>query len=440
MRAAKQQESELLASYLKWLTWRRLVLLAVLALLIYLGSRQVWTRYWVPTSHLHDAQHALECRDFQGARRHLAFCLEAWPDDAAIHFLAARAARRAGDLDDAEEQLAHCLRLQEEKPDANPGDTALEVALLEAQRGNLTDVEEHLRERLREDHPDSLLILEVLTWQLMWTNRLEEARHYLDQWLQRRPHDYDALVRRGWVAEHLMDSPAALRTYGEALEVDPVQDSVRLRMAEILVRKNRASEALAHLDRLHQRKAGNPDVAVCRARCQRLLGDSPEATRLLDETLTAHPNHVQALSERGLLALEASQLALAERLLRQAAKRDPSNSQVNTNLCRCLESLGKKEEARQVAETLRKKENEVKRMGQLIRRVMQRPHDPALRYEVGMIFLRNGFIDDGLRWLGTALQEDPQHRDTHRALAEHYENVGDEERAAPHRRFLQRTP
>jgi tetratricopeptide (TPR) repeat protein len=425
---------------LKRLKWRPVVLLAVLGLLLYAGGRQLWTRYCVPTSHFREAQQALENRDFEGARRHLAYCLEAWPDDAATQFLSARAARRAGDLDAAQDHLARCLRLQEMKPDASVGDTALEVALLEAQRGKLTDVEEHLRVRLREDHPDSLLILEVLTWELMWSNRLDEARHYLDQWLQRRPRDYDALVRRGWVAEHLMDTTGALRAYGEALEVDPAQDNVRLRVAEILVRKTRAAEALEHLDRLHKLPADKPEVLVCRARGQRLLGNAPEAIRLLDRVLAAHPYQVQALSERGLLALEAGQPAQAERLLRLAAERDPSNNQVNSNLCHCLESLGKKEEARQVAAKLREKENEVKRMGQLIRAVMKHPHDPALRCEVGLIFLRNGFTDDGLRWLGTALQEDPYHRPTRKALAEYYENAGDEEHAAPHRRFLQGTP
>lgn len=59
-----------------------------------------------------------------------------------------------------------------------------------------------------------------------------------------------------------------------------------------------------------------------------------------------------------------------------------------------------------------------------------------MRYEAGMIFLRNGFTQDGLRWLYTALDADPNHRPTHQALADYFERTGEEAQARHHRRFL----
>ena len=65
------------------------------------------------------------------------------------------------------------------------------------------------------------------------------------------------------------------------------------------------------------------------------------------------------------------------------------------------------------------------------------PHDPALDYEIGMVFLRNGRDKDGVRWLGYALLEDPKHRPAHRALAKYYERAGNKKLAERHRRLAE---
>jgi hypothetical protein len=61
------------------------------------------------------------------------------------------------------------------------------------------------------------------------------------------------------------------------------------------------------------------------------------------------------------------------------------------------------------------------------------PRDPEPHYQVGMVALRAGATAEALRWFNTALQEDPNHAPTHRALKEYYESVGDFRRAAEHR-------
>jgi hypothetical protein len=55
------------------------------------------------------------------------------------------------------------------------------------------------------------------------------------------------------------------------------------------------------------------------------------------------------------------------------------------------------------------------------------------------MFLRIGFTEEGLRWLGTALKEDPGDRLTQQALAEYYERANMKDLAAPHRQLLQKT-
>ncbi|HEV2949125.1 MAG TPA: hypothetical protein VGX70_17250 [Gemmataceae bacterium] len=48
----------------------------------------------------------------------------------------------------------------------------------------------------------------------------------------------------------------------------------------------------------------------------------------------------------------------------------------------------------------------------------------------------NGLESEGLRWLESALVEDPRHAPTHRALTDFYARAGDKEKAELHRRMM----
>ncbi|MFL5244058.1 MAG: tetratricopeptide repeat protein [Gemmataceae bacterium] len=410
-----------------------LSLLAVSFLLLcFMGAKEgiQYSKAWY---HKREARKALEARDFSKASYHFNICLELTPGNAGTHFLAAQAARRDGDLDTAEQHLLACQKL-----DDVIDDVTLEWALLLAQRGKLAEVEEYLRRRASELGPAASPILEVLTWEYLKQHRLSEATQFLNAWLVQEPNNDDAWVCKGWIAEHLFEHTAALEAYGKALEFSPDRDNVRFRIGEILLKKNRADEALVNLQQVHERRPEDPDVVVALARCNRQLGKLDEADALLKELLETHPRHCLALSEQGLVALAIGKPEQAEELLRRAMQYGPQDRQVLFNMYQCLEKLDKKEEAAQVQAKLREMEADLKRMTQVMQDVLKRPHDPALRCEAGRIFLRNGFKEDGLRWLGTALQEDPHHQLTHQTLADYYDQAGDKELAEVHRSFAEK--
>jgi predicted Zn-dependent protease len=80
---------------------------------------------------------------------------------------------------------------------------------------------------------------------------------------------------------------------------------------------------------------------------------------------------------------------------------------------------------------------DLKRIDEVLKEVLRAPDDPSLRSEAGIIFLRNGEAQKGLRWLGMALQQDPWHPPTHQALADYYQDTGRLELAARHRQLAQ---
>jgi tetratricopeptide (TPR) repeat protein len=197
-----------------------------------------------------------------------------------------------------------------------------------------------------------------------------------------------------------------------------------------------AAEAVGPFEELRRRQPDNPAVLLGLAKCRRQLGQPDEARQLLDAVLAQNPEDAQALAEQGKLALAAGQASEAEAWLRRAAERAPRDREIVYNFVQCLRQLGKDDEADRCAALLKEIDADQRRMNRLVLEVMQRPRDAELRYEAGMIFLRNGLTDDGLSWLAMALENDPRHRRAREALAEHYERSGRPDLAAPHREAL----
>jgi Tfp pilus assembly protein PilF len=109
-------------------------------------------------------------------------------------------------------------------------------------------------------------------------------------------------------------------------------------------------------------------------------------------------------------------------------------------LLRCLRQCGKEAEASALQVKLQHCEEALNRLRALTKAIARSPHDAELRYEAGVLFLNNGQEREGLRWLESALQEDPLHIATHGRLAQYYEYSGQVKRAEQHRELAKKPP
>jgi tetratricopeptide (TPR) repeat protein len=405
--------------------WRRLIILlaALLVLLGLLAGTHLWAQW-----HYREGQNALGRGDFAAAQQHFSQCLRVWPGSSLVHLLAARAARKAGDFDETERLLHRCRELG--------GDAdliELERLLVGAQRGRLAAVERQLVGRVLQDHPESVLILEVLTVAYLRTYQLHAAQECLRRWLEREPDRLEAWLLRADVAQRLNNRTEALVSYRRVLELDPGNDDARLQMAGHLAHGTDVKGALAEFEYLRKKQGDTPAVLKGLAFCWRQMNQPDEARRLLEVVLAENPRDWRALGERGRLAMQYESLPEAEKWLRQAVAAAPHEKDIYYNLCQCLKRLGKDREAEEVLAKLKRTEADLARIADLSRGISRTPHDPGLRCEAGVILLRNGLESEGLRWLQSALGVDPRHAATHRALAGYYERAGDAVRAADHR-------
>jgi Tfp pilus assembly protein PilF len=405
---------------------RRLALLVVVLLVLglALAGRHGWA-YW----HYREAQKALSLRDFAGAEQHFVQSLKVWSSSTDVCLKAARAARKAGDFEETERLLR---RFRELGGDA--GALHLEYLLLQVQRGHLADAGPELVNRVTQNHPDSIAILEVLTLAYIQTYQLANALECLRRWLEREPDRSEAWLLQAYVFQRLQNGTEALASYRRAVELDPDNDDARLQMAGQLAHVN-VEEALAQFEYLRHKQGDTPAVLKGLAHCWGTMNQPDEARRLLKAVLTEHPRDWRALAELGRLALEHGSAPEAEKWLRQAVAIAPYESDVNYTLYRCLQLLGKHQEAAEVLAKLERIAKDLASMADLSRAIARTPHDPALRCEAGLLLLRNGLESEGLRWLESALREDPRHAPTHQALADYYKRTGNSERAEQHRRL-----
>jgi tetratricopeptide (TPR) repeat protein len=405
----------------------------VAVLLAVLGAAALWIgRHVRAEFHLRQAQEALrECEhtrrraNLAAAREHLAACLKVWPDSAEVHFLLARAARRAGDYEDARGRLDRAAKLGwvDEAVD-------LERALLRAQQGEGGAVEQRLWNFVDREHPEKDLILEALAWGYFRSYQLQRCLVALDRLLQSRPDHIQALRWRGETRLLLGPMKGAAEDLRRAVELDPDDDATRQKFADMLLGMHRATDALPHFELLHEHAPDSPEVLLGFASCLSECGRTEEAAELLDRLVALAPDHARGLAQRGKLALAAGQLDLAEKYLRRSLALAPYEREPAYNLYRCLQAAGRPEQAEPYRERVAAIDADHRQLEKLKAAVLEAPHNAEVRCEIGKILLRNGQDQEGLRWLQSALKEDPRHRPTREALDKYYQDAGRRGRAA----------
>jgi tetratricopeptide (TPR) repeat protein len=400
-----------------------------LALLLLLSALALGGHLWA-AKHYRAAREALARGDYSQAQQHLARCAKVWFWGAETRLLRARAARMAREYDRAESYLHDCEELG-----GPPEAIVLERELRRAQQGDLTSAEKQLVGRVLRGDPDTVLILEVLTPAYLANYQFLEAQECVKRWLEREPDRVRAWTYRAQVFDLMKNRDEALTSYRRIVQLDPDNLQARLTLAGLLT-DLAPQEAVDCFGYVRDRQGDSPDLLTGLARCRLNLGQPDEARRLLDGVLAGQPNHWAALSERARLAQQTESAEEAEKWFRRAAAIKPYEQDVLHGLHNCLVQAGKKREAAEVWARVVRVKADLDRVSDLTRQVAKRPHDPALRCEVGTILMRNGLEKEGLGWLATALAEDPRHAATHQALADYYERTGDAERAAEHRQLV----
>jgi Flp pilus assembly protein TadD len=406
--------------------------LVVLALLGW-ALAQGWNELHVSRSQA-AAEEALQAYDFAAAQQHLAVCLSHRPEDPQLLLLAVQAYRRDGKLDRAAEHLDRYIGAA----GTSTPEGKLESALIKVQLGRVKEHVYGLLEEIEIRHPASEQIMESLAVGCVHTYRLDEARFWSHQLLQRYPTNPVARLLEAQTLNTLRKREEALLVAQELHDDYPRYIPARLYLADLLFRSNQFDEATLHYRELHRRRPEEL-VPLLGLTASLLKQERLEETGPLVAELEAkHGESSAALLECARVALAQNEVSEAERLLRRAVELAPFDHEIHLELAMCLERLGRTDESRRHAERFQEIEADMKQLDAALKAAVNAPNDPAPRLEAGRICLRNGQATEGLRWLSGVLDLAPNHPGAHQMLARYYESVGDAALARYHRARLGR--
>jgi tetratricopeptide (TPR) repeat protein len=367
------------------------------------------------------------------ARRRLDVCLAVWPRSVEVRLLAARAARLSGDFAAAEEHLNECLKLAGGAND----DIQLEFLLMRAQTGEIDLVAPLLEAFVEAGHKDAAHVLEIMARVYMRNLEYGPAYRVLSRWMELAPDDPRPPHWRGWVFEQITDPARAREDYERALQIDPDLFPARVRLAEMHLEDHQPQEAAVHLDYLLARYPDRPEVGARLGQCRFLQGRHAEARQLLEEAAARLPDDREVLLHLAKLDVQDGQAARAEARLRHLIELDRSDTEARYVLATALKYQRRDREAAEALAEYERYKDLLTRSNKLLTEESRRPsRDPNRLHELGTILLQMGQERQALHWLNQALQLDPDHQPTHRALAEYFEKAGDAEEAAAHRRRL----
>jgi tetratricopeptide (TPR) repeat protein len=389
----------------------------------YLGIRQ-----WQAWSHYRRAEEALAVNQLEEGRRQLNLCLEIWSKDGKAHFLAARTARRLGDSKACERHLDLC---KQQGWDARQ--VRLERTLLRVQRDSPGQDESVLLTLVQAGDADSSYILEALVQGFLKNYQLPKAYECAQLWLRREPDNPRALYWRAMAQKEMLSRTPAIDDLCLAIEADSDFREARLRLGELLLDQGRHDDAVAQYEWLYERDSQNTEVLMGLAQCRVAQGRLDEAQNLLDPLLRDHPKSPLVLGESGKLAMKQGNTASAEDLLHRSVDLDPYDPEMLYAYSQILAQRGKPEEAKKWLDAHERVRADLKRLVQLNAEIVEHPNEASPRCEVGLIFIRTGSEQKGLRWLLDSLQRDPNYRPAHLALADYFERKGNAPQAAYHR-------
>jgi tetratricopeptide (TPR) repeat protein len=402
---------------------RRLLVLVCAAVAVSAAGGVVFVRRWSSAREHQAALEACERRDFAQARTLIEKCLQRSPQDASLHLTAARIIRRSA-LDSPDEVAWHEEALRHldnsERLSGDRASLAMERNLLAAQQSPTASLERDLLELVQHGGADLPPILEALAAGYRKTHRFSRALDCLDKLLEVQPANAGAYYWRGLALEQVSQPRRALVDYEKTIDLDTEHLDARLHLANILLDFRRSEDAQVHFELLRQRQPGNVAVLLGLALCLHAQNQLPAAQELLEAALAIEPDNVKALTELGKIELEMGALADAERSLRHAVNLAPRRSHAIFVLYQCLQQEGKESEAVECLAQYRQIETDLLRLKKLQAEIKASPQSVDLNYEAGVLCLKYGMSEQGLRLLENVLRKDPSHRDARRALADYH--------------------
>jgi predicted Zn-dependent protease len=285
-------------------------------------------------------------------------------------------------------------------------------------------------QRLHERHPHDAAVARALALGHLRARHFDEAETYLGRWCALQPGRAEPYRLRLDLSMRQQKIEAALADAARVLELEPNDLDTRKLLAQLLLLDCRYAQAEQDALRCLRAEPNNVRLWYFLGKSYRGLGQTSRAVRWADRIVATGLDFPPGLQLRAELHLDAGEVEPAIRLLRKAsASPGPEGLAMLYPLSLALERAGRHEESRQVtAEML------WRQALALWSEDEHRDDNAGLQERVVEALLAAGKGDEAARFLQDILRRRPDAAGTHQLLAACYDQLGQPERAAEHRR------
>ncbi len=378
------------------------------------------------------AQRSLRGRDLQSAEDWLRWSTRFHAKNPRTEFLWARLCRK---LREGEAMVTHLRQARLWGADVEV--VRREELLARAQSGEIKPIQHELRELLIDQRDDGREISEALVNGLVINNQFEEAFTVLDAWKNSFPKDGHPDYVIGRIDEY-QERNTVEAAYRATLQREPDHRPALYRLGRLLLRKQRADEAITTFQQLKKLNVGAV-ATLSEAEAFRKSGNGLEASRLLrplldipraaferslvlvDET----PDEVSIELELGIVESELGNHAEALRLLSIALAQDPNNLTTRYAHAVELRETNSVEEAARVLASIADSRSKLTQVDRLVDEIHNSHGKQCLeeKLRVGELYMQHGSRKTGEFWLKQALLADPQNEKAHELLTVYYEEM-----------------
>ena len=353
----------------------------------------------------------------EAANRYLGLADRISQDVPEVALASARLHRRQGDMVEFGRQLrrANYLGIAPELADR-------ERVLAAAQSGQMSVAGPQLLSLLETAGGDAAEICEAYAKGYMRTRDFQAALTLLDGWATDFPRDARPHAWIGQIQAELRAAEAAEAAFRKSLELDPTNASAALGLGQLLVDLKRHADAAPLFRIAIADPAVGAAAAVGLANCLQTQSQVNAAAEVLRSALIQFPGDYRLIVEQANLEIEQGRFAEAEAALKPEIEAGTRRREIRYAYGMALRGLGKLEEATEHFDYAAEAAKQTGTANRRVAEVAAQSDNVELRYEIGETQLRYGNIEDGLMWLQSVLDIDPNHRPTHGALAEYYES------------------
>ncbi|MBR4488534.1 MAG: tetratricopeptide repeat protein [Bacteroidales bacterium] len=215
----------------------------------------------------------------------------------------------------------------------------------------------------------------------------------------------------------------------KALQLEPKNNEVRLKLAELFYYRARAipalyDEALKLLEEARTQQPHNPKAYLIEAMCYKEKGDTTQYLHRLQMVIDQDPQEVKAHLELGYFYQKHLD-PLGIDHYQNALHVDPANAEINYNLGLFYRDLGRSEEAKEQFQHL----VSILHSGEYVANAY---------YQLGYFAMQEADYKEAVAMFTKAIETDPQFVDAYAARGETYENLAQFDQArADYNRALQ---